>query len=94
MLFCHLLIFFQNQLYRKNTIRLSNSLDPDQARPRSNLFASVISRYIPETKLCAKDAECAGNKITERRTELGVLRLKDVCFGAPKMSCVPFMLQF
>ena len=34
MLFCHLLIFFQNQLFKKNsfrnTIRVSNSLDPDQ----------------------------------------------------------------
>ena len=36
MLFCHLLIFFQNQLFQKNslgkTIKVSNSLDPDQAR--------------------------------------------------------------
>ena len=37
MLFCYLLlIFFQNQLFRKNsfrnTIKVSNSLDPDQAR--------------------------------------------------------------
>ena len=36
MLFCHLLIFFQNQLFSKNSfrnsIRVSNSLDPDQNR--------------------------------------------------------------
>ena len=35
MFFCHL-IFFHNQLFSKNyfrnTIRVSNSLDPDQAR--------------------------------------------------------------
>ena len=35
MLFCHLLIFFQNQLFSKNsirnTIRVANSLDQDQA---------------------------------------------------------------
>ena len=36
MLFCHLLIFFSKSTFLKNsfrnTIRVSNSLDPDQAR--------------------------------------------------------------
>ena len=39
--------FFSNKSFR-NTIRVSNSLDPDQARrfvePGSKLFAKVISR--------------------------------------------------
>ena len=36
MLFCHLRVFFQNQLFLKksirNIIRLSNNLDPEKAR--------------------------------------------------------------
>ena len=35
MLFCHLLIFFKINFFKKsfrNTIRVSNSLDPDHAR--------------------------------------------------------------
>ena len=44
LLFCCLLIFFQINFLKKqnhfrNTIRMSNSLDPDQARQSSGMFA-------------------------------------------------------
>ena len=37
---------FKNNIFKKNfesTIRVSNSSDPDQAYPGSNLFAKIIS---------------------------------------------------
>ena len=53
--FCRLQILFQNELISKksfrNTIRVSNSLDPDQARRSgSKLCAKVISRRHWEIK--------------------------------------------
>ena len=54
--FCRLLIFFRNQLFQentfRNTIRFSNSLDPDQARQ------FVVSDLDPNClqKLSADDA--------------------------------------
>ena len=48
MLFCRLLIFFQNQLFRKSgnskIIWVSNRLDPEQAWSGSKLFAKVSNR--------------------------------------------------
>ena len=59
MLLCHLLIFFQNQLFEKNsfrnTIRVSNSLDPDQAGHLVGLiWVQTVSKGYQQTALVGK----------------------------------------